>query len=201
MSMSSLNEFKMSEETASEVERNIDVEPEIWLPIVSYEHYEVSCLGRVRCNINIPVNFYARAIYPGKLLKPEFNKGYHRVHLYKNKKSRGFLVHCLVANAFIGAKPSSEYEVNHKNCDKLDNRSSNLEWVTRQENIDHAILNGKRFDNRGSRHWRSKLNEQSVVQMRDMYANGSSVEDLMKAFGVTQGAVWCVINRLTWKHV
>lgn len=50
------------------------------------------------------------------------------------------LVHRLVAAAFFGA---SDLFVNHKDCDKLNNRVGNLEYVTNQGNITHAKNNGR----------------------------------------------------------
>lgn len=48
----------------------------------------------------------------------------------------------LVLEAFAGPAPTPEHEANHKNGRKDDNRPDNLEWVTRQENMDHAWQTG-----------------------------------------------------------
>jgi len=50
-------------------------------------------------------------------------------------------VHRLVAAAFL-PNPERLREVNHKNCDKTDNRPENLEWVSSLENHTHARVNG-----------------------------------------------------------
>lgn len=73
-------------------------------------------------------------------LKPSVNKaGYEGVHLYESGKRYGEFVHRLVARTFIG---KSNLPVNHKNLNKRDNRANNLEYVTHQENYDHARANG-----------------------------------------------------------
>lgn len=53
----------------------------------------------------------------------------------------GDYVHRLVAEAWIGSIPEG-YEVNHKDANKWNNKVSNLEIVTKSENIRHAFENG-----------------------------------------------------------
>ena len=48
-------------------------------------------------------------------------------------------IHRLVASAFLEEKDEKSKEVNHKNGNKKDNRLSNLEWVTRRENVTHMF--------------------------------------------------------------
>lgn len=47
----------------------------------------------------------------------------------------GNVVHRIVATAFHGPGPSSEYVVDHIDTNRLNNRPENLRWVTRLENI------------------------------------------------------------------
>lgn len=63
------------------------------------------------------------------------------VGLRKNKKRKLFLVHRLIAETYI-PNPEKKPQVNHINCNSLKNYVDNLEWATRQENMQHAYDNG-----------------------------------------------------------
>ena len=90
---------------------------EIWKPISGYEGlYEVSNLGRVKSlghfvgNQHIERRFQNRII----LIKASNRKAnYKGVTLYKDGKRKAFLLHRLVAEAFI-PNPNNFPEVNHK---------------------------------------------------------------------------------------
>lgn len=75
---------------------------------------------------------------------------YRFVRLSKNGESRSYSVHRLVAEAFI-PNPDNLPEVNHKDEDPSNNRVDNLEWCTRQYNIEYS--KGKmvqQIDNNGN---------------------------------------------------
>ena len=72
-----------------------------------------------------------------KIKQINHSDGYLFVNLYKGGKSKLFLVHRLVAAAFICDIKDGD-NVNHKNGDKKDNRLSNLEVISIRENISHG---------------------------------------------------------------
>ena len=113
---------------------------EIWLPIEGYENlYEVSNLGRVR-RLESVVNGKAgsKRKVPEKILKPGTHRnGYLFVTLSKNGIRRHFLLHRLVATAFI-PNPNNLPQVNHLSEDKLNNTVENLEWCTAKENNNYG---------------------------------------------------------------
>ena len=120
---------------------------EEWRPIFGYEsYYEVSNLGRVRALARTvlcrnQVCSFLRT-YPAKLLPAHaLEHGYMQVTLNKHGKSKAFLVHRLVAQAFL-PNPDNKPEVNHKDRNGSNNAVSNLEWVTKLENMQHALATG-----------------------------------------------------------
>ncbi len=100
----------------------MDTTEERWLPIVGYENYEVSDLGRVK---NVKTD---------RILKVHTDKsGYCRITPCKDKKKCNQWIHRLVLMTFF---PIEEIkEVNHRNHIKNDNRLCNLEWCSSSENM------------------------------------------------------------------
>jgi hypothetical protein len=79
----------------------------------------------------------------GELLKQRIDarSGYWTVKLHRDGKDSTQFVHKLLALAFI-PNPDGKSCINHINGDKLDNRLTNLEWVTHSENMKHAYRIG-----------------------------------------------------------
>jgi hypothetical protein len=102
------------------------------IPIKEYSHYKISNYGRI---INSQTN---------KELRPEkLKSGYLRVVLSNKHYRKRFLVHRLVALAFI-PNPNNLPIINHKNEIKNDNRVTNIEWCTHSYNAKYNDLSKKK---------------------------------------------------------
>ena len=115
-----------------------------------------------------------------------------------------FYVHRLVAETFIG-KIKKGYNVNHKDGIKANNCVSNLEIVTLKENSLHAYKTGLSSipqPRQGSDHHNSKLNEKTVLVVRNDYAFHKSISKLCRSFSWIPKSTLCkIVYRKTWKHI
>jgi hypothetical protein len=104
---------------------------EIWKSIKDLKGYEVSSLGNVRSiDRSIIGKDGVKQHFKGNIIsKFKDSRGYIAVTLtYKNNYKR-FLVHRLVAEAFI-PNPNNYPCINHKDENKSNNNVDNLEWCT-----------------------------------------------------------------------
>ena len=125
---------------------------ENWKPVVGFEgYYEVSDMGRVRSvdrYVNTGIRHSEKVHRKGRVLIPHTKrKGYLAVDLSKGNIVKTILVHRIVATAFL-PKGENDTQVNHINCNTSDNRVTNLEWCTGEENRAHAKANNRYYSSR-----------------------------------------------------
>lgn len=148
---------------------------EIWKTIPYYSGaYQVSNLGRIKSSKR----------KTEKILKPLTNSsGYLQVVLSKSGKTKFFLIHRLVARAFL-PNPNNLPQINHKNEIKDDNRVENLEWCIPKYN-----------DNYG--HHAERIAQKFIPttqpgrELIKKYLNDNKIKttDLAKMYGMTKQEV------------
>ena len=164
---------------------------EEWRPIAEFEGtYEVSVLG-------------VRRISTGRILKPTIGEdGRPHVNLSLHGKITTHRMAHLVADAFLPPKSPTDKVLRHLNDDPTDNRTENLAWGTRSDNMLDAIRNGKWCAKKGVAHGSAKLTEDQVREIRRLYATGKfTQQELALQFGVAQSVISGIVLRQTWKHV
>lgn len=115
---------------------------EIWKPIEGYAYYLISNLGRVKSverthTTNNRWGKIDRVVKERILKQTKVSGGYLRVVLCKNGICKTFLVHRLVAQAFI-PNPNNLPEINHRDENKQNNCIDNLEWCTYKYNSNYG---------------------------------------------------------------
>lgn len=116
---------------------------EQWKDILGYEgRYQVSDMGRVKAlSFMQRWRHGLRRVRERILVQQAINSGYQIVRLHLDNVRSARTVHRLVAQAFHpGADPA--LDVNHIDGDKKNNTATNLEWVQRTANHDHAVRLG-----------------------------------------------------------
>lgn len=145
---------------------------EIWKDIEGFPRYQVSDQGRVRNKKTGHI----------KATRHDAD-GYLKVTLvdirHKCKRTYRKTVHRLVAEAFLKGG-HSDYQVNHINGVKDDNRLFNLEWCTGSENVKHAYATGLRKPSGG----RGPIRPVEVVELNTVYPN---LHECAKAIGSNSG--------------
>lgn len=121
---------------------------EEWKDIEGFEGlYQISSFGRVKC-----LEHTCPGRYKGKLrtvkehiMTNTENKvnGYMYVSLSNSDRGRTFLVHKLVAKAFL-PNPDNKTIINHKDENKHNNHVDNLEWCTSYYNNTYNNVHLKR---------------------------------------------------------
>lgn len=145
--------------------RNLDILP---------PHYFVSNRGRFK-------NTRTDHIHSG-WVNP---KGYRVVSVPRNNTTETYLLHRLVAMAFIPNLRGLP-QVNHKDCNKQNNCVTNLEWCDNQENISHAYANNRL----------GKLTAEQrddIVRLRDDL--GFKFVEIANMYGVNESSIRGNYNR------
>lgn len=159
---------------------------EEWRP-THHPDYDVSNLGRVRSRVVDP---------RGRVMRINLDShGYGRVNFVTETpgKPQRQGTHRLVAAAFIGPCPEGQ-EVRHKDDNPANNEAGNLEYGTRAQNCQDAVLRGRLH--------MLKLDSETVRDIRCLYASGHYTQvRLAKLFGVVQSSISALIRNEKWACV
>lgn len=172
--------------------------PEQWLPVAGWPDYEVSDLGRVRRATWAPA---VTRTYPGKVLRPSrAGRRYLQVTLHRHVDAvgerRDWLVHHLVAAAFLGPPPVANARVAFRNGDSADCRAANLEYTTAGRVLDRAYREGAKVARSGEAHHRARLTQAQADALR---ADPAPEAEAAARHGATRWQVYAIRTGRRWR--
>lgn len=141
---------------------------EQWYDIPNWEGlYQITKSGKVRNLDRCIIDFMGRRHYfKGKEIKININNsGYACCHFSRNCKRKIMFIHRMIAELFV-SNPENFSEVNHKDGNKMNNSIENLEWVTRSDNIKHAIYTGLRKRSYSTKEHLDRIRKNSLEKHR-----------------------------------
>jgi hypothetical protein len=189
---------------------NTDLEGEVWKEVERYPGYFVSNKGRWKS---------FRRFHWGRIQKGHLGTdGYIVVRPYFSYYcSKLEFLHVLVAETFLGPRPSPNHVANHKDGHKDNNPIENLEWLTKKEDIAHAIRSGLarpgpekgwRGQSRGSQHYSTLASNDTVANIkRDLLGfDALGIQrgyafDLAKKYNVSIEMIHKIHQGKVWKHI
>lgn len=124
------------------------------------------------------------------------NNRYVKIHLDKF-----YALHRLVAEHFI-PNPEGLPQVNHKDGNRLNNKVSNLEWVTARTNVKHAYATQLK-SNHGELNPFRKLTEDQVLTIWSLRHTGLTAQQIVDKLRlpVGIGAVKAIRSGKSWTSV
>ena len=132
---------------------------EIWKPIENYENYSVSTFGQVRNDTT------------GRILKEWKTGKYWRINLCKNGIIQKYLIHRLVAIAFI-KNLEDKPDVDHIDNNPSNNKVENLRWATSQENNQNRLMSSRNKSGVKGVDWEeSRLKWRAFICIDGIYIN------------------------------
>jgi hypothetical protein len=162
--------------------------PDGFQQIEGYPQYYISPLSE-----QVWSSIRRRFLTPVKI-----NCGYYGVGLTNENGKKLVLIHRLLATAFV-PNPNNYSWVNHESGDKLDNRISNLSWMTPKQNIQHAIRTGL-FN--PCQHGKNgpHLTIQQVLEIKEKKGVIPQTE-LAVIYDVSKSTIASIHQGKTWKNI
>lgn len=122
---------------------------EQWKQHPQHNEVQASNQGRIKISDRIRQTDTGSRVYKGRVVKlfnqytGKGNSMYQKCHLIINSTNkRNHWVHRIVAETFLPNPDKLKY-VDHKDNNGLNNRPSNLQWVTNSINVTKSIAEGK----------------------------------------------------------
>ena len=145
---------------------------EIWKSMSEFDNeYEVSNLGRFRSVDRVIIRKGSKTKIKGRILRGQHDKYGYVTMTIKHRQEKA---HRLVAKHFV-ENPLNKKQVNHKNGIKSDNRASNLEWCSHEENMKHLYLTMP-FEHKNSK--QKRMEREDLIRKLTQFVESRTIEDV-----------------------
>ena len=161
----------------------------MWKKYPGFDYIIVSDKGEVKRVREVSIKGWKAGVI---ILKPQLNKnGYYGIGWTIDRKHYERLIHRMVLETFVGPCPKG-METRHLDCNKLNNKLSNLCWGTQQENLEDNIRAGT--DKPGA-----KLKPEDITKIRWMLKHTWSHKHIAEEFDVTPATISSIKLGKSWK--
>lgn len=123
--------------------------------------------------------------------------GYIRVTLRDNNGKRVTkYIHRIVAETFLPLPEHSNYEIDHIDGCRTNNKLSNLRWLSSGDN--NRV---RHYTAKGSRNGKSKIDELCATIVCDLLQEGYSCPRIARQLNISISIVKEIRKRNNWKHI
>lgn len=131
---------------------------------------------------------------------PRDTHGYGRKYVDGMKRQAHRVAYC--AHHGLSIYDISGWVIRHM-CDNPPCvNPDHLKIGTHADNVQDKVDHGRQARQKGEEHGQSKLTEQQVLAIKASYSGGGvSQRGLALVYGVSQKAVWAVLNGTRWRHL
>lgn len=127
-------------------------------------------------------------------------KGYLQIKIPIDGKTYTRKIHQLVALAFI-PNPENKPEVNHKDGNKENCHDWNLEWTTRNENVQHAYDTGLIIAKKGSDSPSAKYTDKQVHEICKLLEQGKGNVEVSEITGINESVIINIKGGRQWTDI
>lgn len=171
------------------MQESISSQDKEFVDIPGKEPFQINRLGEVKNKIT------------GRILTNNIsNNGYYNTGTTVDGVYKTIYIHRSLALTFI-PNPQNKPQINHIDGVKTNNSLDNLEWVTSQENAEHAVKMGLRNPSKGEDHYYQKYPEDTIHSICKDIQNGIKNSEIMKKYNVPRWIPSELRLGKKWKHI
>ena len=172
---------------------------EEWKDVIGFEgHYQISPMGNVRSIARTIKGGRGEIRLSGGIMRPTNNgNGYLIARFRMSGVQINKYVHRLVALHYV-PNPDNKPNVNHLDCNRMNNEATNLEWCTQQENVAYCKKLNRLHPPKGEKQRSAKLKETDIPKIRERLLKGETYRNIAKDYPVDERQIGFIARGQHW---